>query len=98
MKTLKRYIIGSLACMALVVGINAANAGEITGNGKPVPGGETGKSECSYSGREDTPGDPAFRGVIAQSWGQLTADFKAFLASIGMHPGIACNPSGKRSQ
>jgi hypothetical protein len=61
------------------------------------------RSECAYSGQEDlqyldeegnplaeaTKGDPAH----AQSWGQIPKDFRDFLASIGAHPGTACNPT-----
>ena len=83
----------------LSMGANAAFAGEVTGNGKDLKdadGNLNGKSECAFSGREDTPGDPLFKGEMAQSWGQLTAEWKEILASIGLHPGRACNPSGKR--
>ena len=83
----------------LVMGASAAFAGEITGNGKSLKNDDgtlNGKSECAYSGREDMPGDPVFKGLIAQSWGQVTAEWKAILTSIGLHPGKACNPSGKR--
>ena len=77
-------------------------AGEITGNGqlKEVKG----HSECAYSGQEDlqwyfddadtlpkpeaTRGDPGH----SQSWGQAKPAWD-FLISIGLHPGIACNPT-----
>ena len=80
-----------------------AFAGEITGNGtlKDVHG----RSECAYSGQEDlqffyddgdtvrkpvpTRGDPAH----AQSWGQIDKATRDFLTGIGLHPGIACNPT-----
>jgi hypothetical protein len=78
-------------------------AGEVTGNGtlKEVQG----RSECAYSGQEDlqffyddgdtmprpvpTRGDPSH----AQSWGQIDKATRAFLTSIGLNPGIACNPT-----
>jgi hypothetical protein len=77
-------------------------AGEITGNGqlKEVKG----HSECAYSGQEDlqwyttdddiTPVATFVRGVPghSQSWGQAKPMW-AFLISIGLHPGIACNPT-----
>ena len=65
-----------------------------------------GKSPCAFSGQEDaqfytepggvalpeaevTKGEPAH----AQSWGQISKDFRDFLTSIGEHPGMACNPT-----
>ena len=81
----------------LAVGLSStAFAGEITGNGKWIAGGEfeplKGKSECAYSGREDEPESGEFKGSIAQSWGQLTKEFRDFLTGVGAHPGDACNP------
>jgi hypothetical protein len=62
------------------------------------------RSVCAYSGQQDlqfytdnsdttlrtdpTKGDPSH----AQSWGQLPKDLRDYLTSIGMNPGIACNP------
>jgi hypothetical protein len=83
------------------MGANTAFAGEITGNGKSLKneaGTLNGKSECAFSGRNDTySGDPNvpdedgfFR---TQSWGQLDKETRDFLTSIGVSPGTACNPS-----
>jgi hypothetical protein len=61
------------------------------------------RSECAYSGQEDlqyqdeqgntlevfTKGSPAH----AQSWGQIPKADRDFLTSIGVNPGIACNPT-----
>jgi hypothetical protein len=87
----------------LGAGSGAALAGEITGNGtlKTVHG----RSDCAYSGQEDlqffydnedtmpkavpTRGDPGH----AQSWGQIDKATRAVLTSIGLNPGIACNPT-----
>ncbi|MGB5246533.1 MAG: hypothetical protein WBN34_08280, partial [Woeseia sp.] len=93
--------LGLVACATafVLVGANTAFAGEITGNGKSLKNDDgtlNGKSECAWSGREDEPGDPLFKGLIAQSWGQLTAEWKEILTAAGLHPGTACNPSGKR--
>ena len=82
----------------LAVGLSStAVAGEITGNGKWIAGSEeaplNGKSECAYSGREDEPDDPLFKGEIAQAWGLISKGTRDFLASIGLHPGDACNPT-----
>ncbi len=62
------------------------------------------RSECAYSGQEDlqyftddsdatakaepTRGDPGH----AQSWGQIPKETRDFLTTLGLNPGIACNP------
>ena len=88
--------LGLIACATSILCLSAtgALAGEITGNGKSLknPDGTlNGRSECAFSGREDDPSDPLFRGDIAQSWGQIAKairdTFPAFL-----HPGVSCNP------
>ena len=81
----------------LSMGASAALAGEITGNGKWIAGSEdaplNGKSACAYSGREDEPDSGEFRSSIAQSWGLLSKGARDFLTTIGLNPGIACNPT-----
>ena len=96
----------SVAAVVLSLGASAVFAGEITGNGKslqmPYEDSKWGtglhaRSECAYSGQEDlqfageepTKGDPAH----AQSWGQIPKDSRDFLTSIGVNPGVACNPT-----
>jgi len=86
-------------CALLVTGIlafgaNAALAGEVDGNGNPVPGGTSGRSECSYSGQQDDPVADAgfFKGDRVQSWGQIPKMIRDFLTSIKSNPGNACNP------
>jgi len=82
-------------------GASACLAGEITGNGKSLKNDDgtlNGKSACAFSGLNDSySGDPTipdedgfFR---TQAWGQLPSDIRAFLTSIGMDPGVACNPN-----
>ena len=76
-----------------LMGMSASFAGEITGNGKEIT--VNGKSACAYSGREDTPGETlfgfrVFKGLLTQSWGQLTDEARAFFLMIGAHPGNAC--------
>ena len=99
-----RILIAVGASVALLgLGSGAVFAGEVTGNGtlKEVHG----RSSCAFSGQEDlqwftndvdripredpTRGDPGH----AQSWGQIDKGTRAFLTSIGMNPGIACNPN-----
>ncbi|MGQ0383901.1 MAG: hypothetical protein ACT4UP_04320 [Gammaproteobacteria bacterium] len=65
-----RLALVASATSILCFGMNGAFAGEITGNGKSLKnedGTLNGKSACAFSGREDDPSDPFFRGDIAQS-------------------------------
>ena len=96
----KKMHLGLVACATsvLCLGANAALAGEITGNGKSLknPDGTlNGKSACAFSGREDDPSDPLFKGDIAQSWGQIAKAIRDAMPPF-LHPGVACNPT--RSQ
>ena len=76
------------ALVAAGFATGSAFAGEITGNGKPTAAPANANSECSFSGLDD-PDDDGF--VHTQNWGQLSKEQRAFLASIGVTPGIACN-------
>ena len=94
--------IGATALLLSIAG-GPVFAGEITGNGqlKDV----NGRSFCAFSGQEDlqwftddsdtvrldnpVKGDPGH----AQSWGQFDKATRDFLTSIGLNPGIACNPN-----
>ncbi|TFC42009.1 hypothetical protein E3T26_14650 [Cryobacterium sp. TMT1-21] len=50
---MKRMAIGCVVALGLVfVGVSSAQAGETSGNGKPVPGAEKASSVCAYSGRD----------------------------------------------
>jgi hypothetical protein len=102
----KKSLIGVVGCAAWILAANGALSGEITGNGKPVPGGENGKSECSYSGQQDNAEADAgfFRGDRVQSWGQVPVGFRLLLISLGWTPGskdpfppfpglLSCNPN-----
>jgi hypothetical protein len=87
--------IGVALCAASILGLAASGAiaGEITGNGKWIAGSPdaplNGKSACAYSGQEEDP----TTGQNAQSWGLIPKVVRAILTSIGMNPGIACNPT-----
>ena len=71
-------------------GVGSAFAGEITGNGKPVPAPQNARSECAFSGHNDDPNEAAPFGGVSQSYGRLVAQgFKDAFPS----PGDACNPS-----
>jgi hypothetical protein len=99
---LKHLLLVPAAAVALsVVGMSAASAGEITGNGKP-PGGQGlgashAQSICAFSGLEDGDGAgfPGPGGAPPQNWGHV----KQFLRSVGApaeeiaasRPGVTCN-------
>jgi len=79
-----------------------AIAGEITGNGTPID--IHARSECAFSGQNDTPdGDPAHGdpGGIFQSYGQYVGEFDIFDPSeadprtpgFPPIPGFSCNPN-----
>lgn len=94
---MNKVILAIFVAAIMAAGLSStAFAGEITGNGKWIAGSEEaplkGKSECAYSGREDEPDDPTFKGEIAQAWGLMSKELREFLTSIGMNPGKACNP------
>lgn len=76
------------ALVAAGIATGSAIAGEITGNDKPTAAPANASSECSFSGLDD-PDDDGF--VHTQNWGQLSTEQRAFLASIGVTPGMACN-------
>jgi hypothetical protein len=90
-------------CVAAVaaLGAGAALAGESTGNGRYINGSDAaplhGKSACAYSGQNPegllSPDDPNYEPGRTQSWGQIPQADRAFLTSIGLNPGIACNPT-----
>ena len=86
-----------LAGALAIFGAAIAYAGERNGQGEEVPGGENGRSICSYSGLEDfdfeQPVDPG----TVQNWGIIPKVVRDFLASIGLHPGDSCSP-GKPSE
>jgi hypothetical protein len=103
-----RAILAAIAVMAMVaLTAGSALAGEVTGNGQYIAGSNAaplnGRSDCAYSGQEDLQyvdenGNPLAtptKGVPghAQNWGQLSQEMRAFFTSIGLNPGIACNPT-----
>lgn len=95
---MKKVFLAIFVAVFLAAGpFSTVVAGEITGNGKWIAGSEDaplkGKSECAYSGREDEPDDPTFKGTMAQAWGLMSKELRDFLTSIGFAPGDACNPA-----
>ena len=98
MQTIKMKHLGIGLLATLIIGSNAALAGEITGNGKWIAGSPdaplNGKSACAYSGQEDLQyTDPPQSDAHAQSWGQIPKLVRDFFTTIGFNPGVACNPT-----
>ncbi len=76
----------SSAIIAIVLLASApVSAGEVSGNGKYVPGGTLGVSECSYSGLNDTP-DDGFGFIQTFGWVMRTLGINPRFFS----PGDAC--------
>jgi hypothetical protein len=102
-KTAKLWAAVATAVVVLSLSASVVFAGEITGNGTLIT--VNGHSFCAYSGQEDlqwyttnsdttlrtdpTRGDPGY----AQNWGQFPKATRDFLTSIGLNPGLACNPN-----
>jgi hypothetical protein len=104
MKAKIKSVTGLVVCAAWVLTTNSALAGERNGRGEPVPGGDNGRSICSFSGLEDQDhnengvweeNEPVVPGVT-QNWGTIPKLVRLFLASMGFHPGDSCSP-GKPS-
>jgi hypothetical protein len=98
----------SVAAVVLSLGAGAVFGGEVTGNGKLLEVharsacAYSGQEDLQFfyddedtlPKPEATKGDPAH----AQSWGQIPKSGDGFftrdnLTSLGMNPGIACNPT-----
>jgi hypothetical protein len=94
---MKRVAIGCVLALGLVfAGASAAQAGETTGNGKPVPAPDHARSACAFSG-QDLPDDQEMQppelnddfvtDQRSQSYGRwVAADLKGVVPS----PGEAC--------
>lgn len=84
----------ALGTATLVASLSAGAvlAGEITGNGKPTPINDyRANSICSFSGYNDGNPPPGRTAEHVQSWGQIPKETRDYFATIGMHPGDACN-------
>ncbi len=83
------------ALFALVLGVSAsagpAFAGEVTGNGKPTAAPQHARSICAFSGQNDGNPPPGRTAPHVQNWGQIPKETRDFLATVGAHPGDACN-------
>jgi hypothetical protein len=85
-------LVAALAVVSMSSG--TAFAGEVGGNGEPTPINEyQANSICSFSGLDDMDFlEPVQPGVV-QNWGTIPKEVRDFLASVGAHPGEACNGS-----
>ena len=98
---MKKSLLAAVICAAAVAGAgaNAAYAGEVTGNGKPLWIAVTeegdhvlhGKSPCAFSGREDLAGSPLRTQTPHEVWLGPIPDL--VLNPAPGTPGTACNPS-----
>lgn len=84
----------ALALGAVVASGGVASAGEITGNGNPTPiNSYNANSICAFSGLDDMEFEAPVQPGVVQNWGAIPREVRAFLATIGEHPGDACNGS-----
>ena len=96
-------LIASMCASAVFAGEVTGNGKDLKIDESKWGTGLHGRSLCAFSGQEDlqfedeegnplpepTKGEPGH----AQSWGQIPKEFRDFLATIGEHPGTACNPN-----
>jgi hypothetical protein len=102
---MRKLIAGTaVAGLMLFGGAGAAFAGEVTGSGKGgpngdgIPGATTVRGEsiransiCAFSGLADGgEGEPAGPGNT-QNWGSIPKVVRDEIATLGEHPGDACN-------
>lgn len=100
-KSARRTLFGAVVCAAAVVTVStgAAHAGEVTGSGKSLKPLNA-RSACAFSGLEDwaaegeqPEGEISVQPGVTQTWGQIPKEVRDFIATIGFHPGDACNPN-----
>ena len=101
-KPAKKTLLSLVVSAALILGANAAFAGEVNGKGEVIPGGTNGSSECSFSGQQDDDtNEGVFKSDRTQSWGQLFNQIRLALIASGFVPGSkfglpglgSCNPN-----
>lgn len=91
---MRRQLLSALTGAAIAVSMTAGVtlAGEVTGNGDPTPVQRyRASSICSFSGLND--GEPPAGRTAAhvQNWGQTPKVERDVFATMGFHPGDACN-------
>ena len=92
---LRTLLIPAAGVVAAIALATPAQAGEITGSGKPTQGPAHANSICVFSGLEDGgEGGPSGPGVPPQNWGHSKEEFGATPAerkATGFQPGDSCN-------
>ena len=93
---MKRLVFGAVATIGLMLGAaGPANAGEINGNGDPIPGAHNASSVCAFSGQDlpdaeenqpNRPDDFVTDGHV-QSYGKYVSHG---LKGVVPSPGEAC--------
>ena len=93
-KVLTTFVV-ALGAMGVVGATGGtASAGEITGTGKPTPvNSYNANSICAFSGLDDMDFEAPVQPGVVQNWGSIPKEVRDFLATIGEHPGTACNGS-----
>ena len=62
--------------------------------GNPTPiNGYNANSICAFSGLDDMDFEAPVQPGVVQNWGSIPKEIRDFLATIGEHPGTACNGS-----
>jgi len=88
----RMFAVPAAAGILVLTSVSPALAGEVTGTGEVTGAYTKSNSECAFSGLEDgSEGGPGGPGVAPQNWGQIPQADRAFLTSIGVNPGKACN-------
>lgn len=88
MRIIPVVAVGAGVTAFLIGGAGAARAGEVNGNGGPVPAVERANSICAFSGQNDEPDAEFPEGGRVQTYGQLV---RAGLKGDAPGPGVACN-------
>jgi hypothetical protein len=88
MRIMPMLAVGAGVTALLIGGAGAAQAGEVNGNGDPVPAVERANSICAFSGQNDEPDAEFPEGGRVQSYGQLV---RLGLKDVVPGPGVACN-------
>ena len=97
---LRTILIPAAGVVAAVALATPAQAGEITGSGKPTQGPAHANSICVFSGLEDGDGAgfPGPGGAAPQNWGHVQQFLKgdlgltnAEIKASGEQPGDSCN-------
>lgn len=81
----KLMVAGALVAAAAGLGATPAFAGEVNGNGDPIT--VNARSDCAYSGLEDSPVQPG----TTQNWGTIPKALRDQLAQAGISPSKLCN-------